>query len=150
MCAGSAIWWVLTRLSQVRFINRWAPFVACSLPLNRSVYTDALRGGWCVSSPVWWMLVVLDCAVCLQSNKQWLLLLLFVRRATIGSCLSVTYQAPQKQSVVSNAPITKPPSSPTNSFTLYGRSATVHAFVHKSSAIIWQFIAFSYCASTWI
>ena len=27
MCAGSAIWWVLTRLSQVWFINHWAPFV---------------------------------------------------------------------------------------------------------------------------
>ena len=32
MCAGSAVWWVFTRLSQVRFINRWAPFAACSLP----------------------------------------------------------------------------------------------------------------------
>ena len=45
MCAGGAIWWVLTRLSQVRFINRWAPFVASSLPLNHSVYSAALHGG---------------------------------------------------------------------------------------------------------
>jgi len=37
MCAGSAIWWVLTRLRQVRIINRWEPFVACRLPLNPSV-----------------------------------------------------------------------------------------------------------------
>jgi len=78
MCAGSAIWWVLTRLSQVRFINRCAPFVVCRLPLNPSVYSAALRGGCCVSRPVWWMLVVLDCAVCLQSNKRRLLLLLLL------------------------------------------------------------------------
>ena len=73
MCAGSAIWWVLTRLSQVRiirFINRWAPFVACRLSLNPSVYGAALRGGCCVSHPAWRMLVVLDCAVCLQSNRR--------------------------------------------------------------------------------
>jgi len=41
MCAGSAIWWVLTRLSQVRFINRLAPFVACRLPLNPFAYSAA-------------------------------------------------------------------------------------------------------------
>ena len=77
MCAGSAIWWVLTRLSQVWFINRWAQFVACRLPINPSVrvYSVALRGGCCVSRPEWWMLVVLDCAVCLQSSKRKLLLL---------------------------------------------------------------------------
>ena len=45
MWAGSAIWRVLTRLSQVRFINHWAPFVACRLPLNPSVHSAALRAG---------------------------------------------------------------------------------------------------------
>jgi len=29
-CALVLPWWVLTRLSQVRFTNRWAPFVACN------------------------------------------------------------------------------------------------------------------------
>jgi len=64
------------RLSQVQFINRRATFVACRLPFNPSVYSAALRGGCCVSHPAWWMLVVLDCVVCLQSNKRRLLVLL--------------------------------------------------------------------------
>ena len=67
-----------SRLSQVRFINRWAPFVACRLPLNPSVYSPALRGGCCVSRPAWWVLVVSDCALCRQSNKRRLLLLLLL------------------------------------------------------------------------
>jgi len=42
--------------------------------LNPSVHSTALHGG-CVSRPAWWLLVVLDCAVCQQSNKRGLLLL---------------------------------------------------------------------------
>jgi len=51
----------------------------CGLPFtaNPSVYIAALRGGCCVSRPAWWMLIVLDCAVCLQSNKRRLLLLYY-------------------------------------------------------------------------
>ena len=52
---------------------------ACSLPLNFSVYSTTLHGGCCVSRPAWWILIVLDCAVCLQSNKRRLLLLLYYR-----------------------------------------------------------------------
>jgi len=76
MCSGSDIWWVLTRLCQVQFINHWAPFVACHLLLNPSVYSAALHGGCCVSRHTWRILVVLDRVVCLQSNKRLLLLLL--------------------------------------------------------------------------
>ena len=77
MCAGSSICWVLTRLSQVRFINRWAPFVVCRLPFNPSVYSAVLGGGCYVSRPALWMSVVLDCVVCQQSNIRKKLLLLF-------------------------------------------------------------------------
>jgi len=39
------------------------------------LFTTSLHGGCCVSHPAWWMLVVLDLAVCLQSNKRRLLLM---------------------------------------------------------------------------
>jgi len=48
--------------------------VACQLPINPSVNSAALRDGCCVSRPAWWMLAVLDCAVCLQSDERRLLL----------------------------------------------------------------------------
>ena len=52
--------------------------MACRLLLYPSVYSTALRGGCNVFHPAWLMLVVLDCAVCLQLNKRRLLLLLLL------------------------------------------------------------------------
>jgi len=90
MCAGSAIWWALTRLSQVRFINRWARFVLWLAIYHLTfLYIAALHGGRCVSRYVWWMLVVLDCEVCLQSNKRRLLRLL--KRPYVHPITSATW-----------------------------------------------------------
>jgi len=70
----------------------------CGMPvylLDPSIYSAALRGGCCVSRPAWQMLVVLDCMVCQQSNKQKLLLLLLLEYDQLPQCSITCEQVTQ-------------------------------------------------------